>query len=279
VAIAKLFGADLGLTLLYSMCLAVPILVIAGIIFPSFVKHIPTNPPEGLLQSRSLARSELPSFGLSIGMALLPVGLMASSTVATLLLPPSHMARIWLNFLGEPSIALLLALGMALIFAGILKGKKMTDLMKTCTQSVESITMILMIIGAGGAFKQVLTDSGIGQQIVVWIQPWSVSPLVLGWLVASCIRIAIGSASVAGLTAAGIVQPLVASSGVSAELMVLSIGAGSLMCSHVNDTGFWMFKEYFGLNLRDTFRTWTAMETIVGVLGLAGVLALNTWVV
>jgi H+/gluconate symporter-like permease len=144
--------------------------------------------------------------------------------------------------------------------------------------ALSAATMIILIIGAGGAFKQVLIDSGIGTDISKVFEQSSFSPLFLGWLVATIIRIALGSATVAGLTAAGIVQPLIAASGVSPELMVLSIGAGSLMCSHVNDTGFWMFKEYFGISVSETFKTWTVMETIIGVMGLIGVLILNIWI-
>jgi Gnt-I system high-affinity gluconate transporter len=158
---------------------------------------------------------------------------------------------------------------------GIRRGRTMQDLMDKSGTALSSATMIIMIIAAGGAFKQVLIDSGIGKDLAGVFEGSSLSPLLLGWLIATIIRIALGSATVAGLTAAGIVQPLVVSTGVSPELMVLSIGAGSLMCSHVNDTGFWMFKEYFGISIKDTFKTWSVMETIVGIMGLLGVLVLD----
>ena len=170
---------------------------------------------------------------------------------------------------------MLLAVLFAIVFLGINRGRKMQDIMDKSSSALSSATMIIMIIAAGGAFKQVLIDSGIGTDLAVFFETSTLSPLVLGWLVATIIRIALGSATVAGLTAAGIVQPLVVSSGISPELMVLSIGAGSLMCSHVNDTGFWMFKEYFGISISDTFKTWTVMETIIGIMGLIGVLLLN----
>ena len=134
---------------------------------------------------------------------------------------------------------------------------------------------LILIVGAGGAFKQVLVDSGVGKELAEHLMGAPISPLLLGWCIATLLRIAVGSATVAGMTAAGIVQPLVAAGGISPELMTIAVGAGSLMCSHVNDTGFWMFKEWFGLSLRDTFRSWTVMETIVGVMGLAGVLLLD----
>jgi Gnt-I system high-affinity gluconate transporter len=135
--------------------------------------------------------------------------------------------------------------------------------------------MVLLIIAGAGIFKQVLTDSGVSQYIAGLLSGSNLSPLFLGWLIAAVIRVCVGSATVAGLTAAGIILPVVSQGAVNAELMVLSIGAGSLMLSHVNDVGFWMYKEYFTLSVKDTFLTWTVMETIVGVSGLLGVLLLN----
>ena len=151
----------------------------------------------------------------------------------------------------------------------------MKPLMERSGSSLNALTTILLLIAAGGAFKQILIDSGTGNAVIDLFKNSTISPLILGWLIATLIRIALGSATVAGLTAAGIVQPLIATMHVNPELMVLSIGAGSLMCSHVNDTGFWMFKEYFGLSVKDTFKTWSVMETIVGTMGLIGVLGLS----
>jgi H+/gluconate symporter-like permease len=172
---------------------------------------------------------------------------------------------------------MLLALLIAIFVLGIARGIKMKTLMDKSALSLNAVTTILMLIAAGGAFKQILLDSGTGDAIVGFFKGSTLSPLLLGWLIATLLRIAVGSATVAGLTAAGIVQPLIGPMQVNPELMVLSIGAGSLMCSHVNDTGFWIFKEYFGLSIKDTFKTWSIMETIVGIMGLFGVLALNTF--
>jgi len=143
-----------------------------------------------------------------------------------------------------------------------------------CIEGVKSIAIIVLIIAAGGAFKQILVDSNIGETIKTATGAWQLSPLVLGWLIAALFRITLGSATVAALTASGLVLPLLGP-GVSPELMVLSVGAGSLFCSHVNDTGFWMFKDYFGLTIRHTFATWTVMESLISLLGLAGVLLLQ----
>jgi H+/gluconate symporter-like permease len=146
--------------------------------------------------------------------------------------------------------------------------------MDNCSEGLKSIAMIILIIAAGGAFKQVLIDSGVGETVKEFSSRFDLSPLFLAWFIAALIRVTLGSATVAGLMTAGIVLPLLGN-GVSAELMVLSIGAGSLMFSHVNDGGFWMFKEYFNLSLKQTFGTWTLMESLVSILGLLGVLAIN----
>ena len=146
--------------------------------------------------------------------------------------------------------------------------------MQISIEGIKGIAAIVLIIAAGGAFKQVLVDSGIGEKIALQTAHLNLSPLLLGWLITAALRIALGSATVAALTASGLVLPFI-KAGVSPELMVLSVGAGSLMFSHVNDTGFWMFKEYFKLTVKQTFATWTIMESLISVLGLAGVLLLN----
>ena len=143
------------------------------------------------------------------------------------------------------------------------------------SEAVKDIAPILLIVAGAGALKQVLTDSGVSVVIGQQLQGLSINPLLLGWLLAGAIRVCVGSATVAGLTAAGIIAPVIISAGVNPNLMVLSIGAGSLLFSHVNDSGFWMFKEYFNLSLRDTLRSWSVMETIVSVMGLLGVLLLD----
>lgn len=274
-AIAVIFKANIGKTLIYGLLVALPSLFAAGIVFPEFIKKINAFPPKGLFESKTFTEAEMPSFGISIVTALVPVFLMGMATFSELALTEESTLRSVLLFIGNPTTSMLIAVLFAVFSLGIFRGRKMQDIMDKSGSAMSSATMIILIIGAGGAFKQVLIDSGIGTDLSQFFEKSSLSPLVLGWLIATIIRIALGSATVAGLTAAGIVQPLVVASGVSPELMVLSIGAGSLMCSHVNDTGFWMFKEYFGISVSDTFKTWTVMETIIGVMGLIGVLLLN----
>ena len=158
---------------------------------------------------------------------------------------------------------------------GLARGRNMKEIMDSLASSISSITMVLLIIAGAGALKQILVDSGVSDYIGELLKESSISPLLLAWIIATILRVCIGSATVAGLTAAGIVLPLISGSGVSPELMVLAIGSGSLMLSHVNDGGFWLFKEYFNLSVKETLSTWTVMETMVGLIGITGVLILN----
>lgn len=280
MAIALMFEADTGKTLLLGLVVAVPALLLAGVIFPESLKKIVAEPPAGLLQQKNIPDGDLPSFGGSLFIALIPIALMSIATITDLLAGTDKTSFPIIRFLGDPSVATLIAVLAALLFFGNVMKKdfpaRIQLLMESAARALNAAAMIFLIIAAGGAFKQVLTDSGLGKDIAAFLEGSAIPPLVLAWLTATVVRISVGSATVAGMTAAGIIQPLlVANPAISRELMVLSIGAGSLMCSHVNDTGFWMFKEYFGLGLKDTFRSWTVMETIVGTAGLIGVLLLN----
>lgn len=277
-AIAVLFGADIGKTLLYGLVVAIPAILVAGVLFPETLRKLKAAPPEGMFESDGKRPEKLPSFALSLLTALIPIILMAVHTIYELTTPGKTATGRVLKFIGDPGIALLIAVLAAIFLLGVARGQSIKNLMDKTSASLNAVAMIILVTAAGGAFKQVLIDSGTGTAISGYFRNVSLSPLLLGWLIATFIRIAVGSATVAGLTAAGIVQPLVGSMQVKPELMVLSIGAGSLMCSHVNDTGFWMFKEYLGLSIKDTFRSWTLMETIIGVVGLMGVLVLNLFV-
>lgn len=274
-AIVEIYGADLNMTLLYGILLAIPTIIIAGPLFSSTLKNMKTDSPRELFPIKEIPEDQLPSFGISVMIGLFPVFLMLAKAVANLYLSEGSLTFEILNFLGDPIIAILLSLLLAVYFLGIRLGRTMQEIMSSCTDSVKAIAMILLIIGGGGAFKQVLVDSGTGAYIENLLQSVNISPLLLAWTIAAVLRIALGSATVAALTAAGIALPLVQSTNVSPELLVLATGAGSLTFSQVNDTGFWMFKEYFNLSIAQTFRSWTLMETIVSVIGLIGCLALS----
>ncbi len=276
--IANIFGANMGLTLLYGLTIAIPVLILAGLLFPETIKKIRAMPPKELFSEEDTSKAT-PGFAISITIALFPVLLLVVSALALQIVNPDDGAlKSFLVFIGDPGMSLVVAVIIAILFLGVLRGIKISELMQKSGLALNAIASIVFITAAGGALKQVLVESGTGDAIAAYFTGSSMPPLLLGWLVATVLRISLGSATVAGLTAAGIVQPLVTTMHVSPELMVLSIGAGSLMCSHVNDTGFWMFKEYLRLSLPDTFKTWTVMESIVGVAGLAGVLLLSTLV-
>lgn len=277
-AISVIYNADIGLTLVYGALLAAPIAVIAGPIFYNFVKDLNPAIPEGLYNPKVFTDEEMPSFGISVFTALVPVVLMAGSAIAKMTLPADSHALAIMVFLGSPDMALTISIFIVFYTFGISRGKSIQEIMKISESAILAIAMILLIVGGGGALKQILIDSGVGRYIGDLLMGSDLSPLVLAWSIAAVIRIACGSATVAALTAGGIAAPVVALTGVSPELMVLATGAGSLIISPPNDPGFWLFKEFFGLTVKETVRTWCTMETIISVLGLAGVLILNMFI-
>lgn len=278
-AIAAIFKADINLTLLYGFVLAIPALVLAGLWFSRFFKQSVANIPAHLFTYRERSEEEMPGLGVSLLSTLLPVAFMVLAALSSLTLPGHSLIRRGLNFLGDPTIALFVALLAGCYFLGVRRGETMKKMMETAARGAGSVAMVLLIIAGGGAFKQVLLDSGVGLEMEAISRNFTFSPLVLAWTVSALLRMAIGSATVAAITSAGIVLPIVTASPVAPELIVLSTGAGSLMFSHVNDIGFWMFKEYFNLSIRQTFLSWTIMETIVAIVGLVGCLLLNLLII
>ena len=277
-ALSVMFEADMGKTLVYGVIVAIPAILISGPILTRFIPKVEAKPLKEFMTTKVFSEEELPSFSNSILTALLPVILIAVSTLIVNFFPLDGLWLSIIKFIGNPVIALLLTVLVGTYTLGIARGLNMDGVMKIYGAAVSGITMVLLIIAGAGSLKQILIDSGVSEYIGNLLQITSMSPLVIGWLIATLIRFSVGSATVAGLTTAGIVLPLVQSTGVSPELMVLSIGAGSLMLSHVNDSGFWLFKEYFNLNIKETLSTWTVMETSIGISGLLGVLILNQFI-
>lgn len=277
-AIAEIFQADIGKTLFYGILVAIPAIIVGGPLLSRTMKNIKASPLKEFINPSILKDNEMPGTGISIFTALLPVILIGISAVASLMLPEGSTALKALAFIGNPLIAMLISVLVAIYTLGLARGKKMKEVMDSIASAITGITMVLLIIAGAGALKQVLIDSGVSEYIGEMLQGSAISPLILAWLIATVIRVCVGSATVAGLTAAGIVLPLATGANVSPELMVLAIGSGSLMLSHVNDSGFWLFKEYFNLSVKDTLKTWTVMETTVGVMGLVGVLVLDIFV-
>jgi len=277
-AIALMFDASIGKTLIYGIIVAIPAIIVAGPLFSSTIKNIKATPLKEFYNPVVLKDHEMPGMGVSILTALLPVILIGVSTILEYLLPGNSIFSKIISFIGNPIIAMLISVLVAIYTLGLARGKKMTEVIDSLSRSISSITMVLLIIAGAGALKEILVDSGVSDYIADLLKDSTVSPLILAWLIATVIRVFVGSATVAGLTAASIVLPLVSNASVNPELMVLAIGSGSLMLSHVNDGGFWMFKEYFNLSVKETLRTWTVMETTVGVMGLIGVLILDAFI-
>ena len=277
-ALSIMFDADIGKTLLYGIILAIPAILISGPLLTRFLPKVEAKPLKEFMASKTFNVSELPSLTNSLLTALLPVLLIGFATIISSFLNVNSALYDLVNFIGNPVIALLLTLLIGTYTLGVARGKSMDDIMKIYATAASGITMVLLIISGAGALKQILIDSGVSQYIGGLLQITSLSPLLIGWIIATMIRFSVGSATVAGLTTAGIVLPLVQTTDVSPELMVLAIGSGSLMLSHVNDSGFWLFKEYFNLSVKETLSTWTVMETSIGISGLLGVLFLNQFI-
>jgi gluconate:H+ symporter, GntP family len=270
--------ANLGVTMLYGFIIAIPTVIIAGPVFARFATHwAHADPPQDLRdQVAKESRVENPpSFGVTLFTILLPVAIMLGRTIVDVSFDEDDGIRKAADFIGDPIIALLIAVIVALFTFGYSRGFDRGRVSGFLGASLAPAAGILLIIGAGGGFKQVLIDSGIGDAIGKAVESSSISPLLLAWLVAVLIRLATGSATVATVTAAGIIAPIVGDSDVSRPLLALAIGSGSLFFSHVNDAGFWLINQYFGMSVADTIKTWSVMETIISVVGFIGVLLLS----
>lgn len=276
-ALVATFDADLGRTLFYGLIVAVPAIILAGPVFSATLGRIDARPLPGLAATPK-PEHELPGTVNSIFTALLPAVLLLGSTVVTMARPDALKSSGLLRFCSDPDVVMVASLAFAACSLGLARGRSLAAVMGTFAGAIVDVASILLVIAGSGAFKEVLVKSGVSGQIAESLRGLAMDPLILAWLVTVAIRLCIGSATVAGLTAAGILAPVVKAGGADPNLMVLAIGAGSLFGSHVNDAAFWMFKEYFNVSLAETFKTWTVMESIVSVVGLAGVLAL-AWIV
>lgn len=272
-----IYDADLGKVLLYALIIALPTAIIAGPIFGKFISKrlTPENSPNILKVNNET--TSLPSVPVSFFIIVLPVLLMLLSIITPYLGSLPSLLRNTLLFVGSPVIALLISCFVAFYLLGFKQGMNRNTIKRLVEDCILPIGSIILIIGAGGGFKEILIETGVGETIAQMTENLSLSPLLLAFLVAGLIRVATGSATVALTTAAGIVSPIIQNlSGVNLELLVIATGAGSLMLSHVNDAGFWMVKEYLGLNVKETFKTWTVMETMLSVVAFLIAFALNS---
>ena len=273
-ALVAQFDADLGKTLMFGLIAAIPTVIIAGPVFAKKLKNLHAQPLE-TFKPASLPESQLPGLGISIFSSLFPVILISLTTLLHPYLPAHGAIGKMVAFISNADIAMLISLLLATFTLGVFANINMQRIMNIYSEAVKDIAMILLIIAGAGALKQILMDSGVSEEIATALESLNIPPLMMAWVMAAGIRVCIGSATVAGLTAAGILAPLMENTHVDPSLMVLSAGAGSLFFSHVNDSGFWMFKEYFNLSIRDTIRSWSLMETIVSVVGQLIVLTID----
>jgi Gnt-I system high-affinity gluconate transporter len=276
-ALSGLFGAGIGDTIFWGMVIAIPTIIIAGPFFAQTIKKI-TAEPLKIFTAESDDSIELPSLGVSIFCAFLPITLLMSETVFGGFTAQSVWISSVVSFFSQPLIAMLISLIVISYLLQLKQGKTMQDIMKVTEEALSGIAMILLIIGGSGALNQVLKEIGVPDALVEALNGTDISPVFLCWGIAALIRIAVGSATVAAMTTAGILAPVFASNPTNPVLLVLAVGSGSLIFSHVNDGGFWLFKEYFNLTVKQTLLTWSVAETIISVSGLVGCLILNLFI-
>ena len=271
------FKADVGRTLLLGLVVGLPTAALAGPVYATWIAPRIALPAHNPLADQlegpsngSLGAERMPGFGISVFTVLIPVILMLLASAADAMQTLNPSLRATLHFIGQPIVALLLALLFSFWSLGRARHFTRDEIMKFCNDCLGPTATIVLVIGAGGGFNQVLVQSGVGRAIADIARDSHTSPLILAWSVAALIRVATGSATVAMTTAAGIVAPIaLATPGTSPELLVLATGAGSLVLSHVNDAGFWLIKEFFNMTVQQTLKTWTVSETIIGFAGLA----------
>lgn len=273
--------ADLGLTMLLGLCLAVPAVILAGPLYGNWLsKRLQVSEPAelGALFSAAPKAPRQPGFGVSLLIIVLPVLMMLGSTLAKVAMSPENTLALTLKFLGEPLVALGLAVIAAVICLGWANGMARDQVGNTLRKSLAPIAVLLLTIGAGGGLKQTLLDAGVSQTISKVAEGAHLPYILLAWLIAVALRQATGSATVATTTTAGILAPMMAGlAATQSSLVALAIGAGSVFFCHVNDAGFWMVREYFGLQLKQTLWVWSVLQTIVSVIGLVGTLLLWHW--
>jgi GntP family gluconate:H+ symporter len=282
------FHADAGRTILYALIIGLPVGLISGPVFASVLTkffglrrairksteqsgpHV--SPAEEIISVSAETGHRTPSLSAVVVVILLPPILMMGHSVADLLLGQGPMKDA-LNVIGNPIVALFITVVVAVFALGVRLGESLDEIQRTLNRSLEPVAAVILIVGADGGFKEVLLETKIAEAIGQWATNAHLSPLLLAWTAAAVVRVATGSATVATITGAGIVAPLIQNNTtVNRELLVLATGSGSLILSHVNDAGFWLVKEYFGLTVAETFKYWTTMETLLSILGLAGVL-------
>jgi len=277
-ALVEAYGADMGMVYILGLIVVIPSVIAAGIILPRMLRNLDRPVPPMLKKPKEFAEDEMPGFAVSIIVPLLPAIIITSATILDFFIEEGTMFYQIINFLGSAEISMILAVLVAIYVFGIRRGRTMPEVMTSFSGAIEGIAMIIFIVGAGGAFKQIILDTGIGDFIAGMMENTSVSPLIMAWVITAMLRIATGTGVVSAITAAGIVGPLIHTFDVNPVLMVLATAAGSNTITHVNDASFWLFKEYFNLSIKDTFKTWGLLLFTTSVVGLGVVLLLSLFI-
>lgn len=286
-AITEVLHAQLGHVLLLGIVVSIPTIIIAGPLYnwalqKLYPKVYRKNIDISVLgEYKEFKLADTPGFGISVLTAMMPVILIAIATICSFVLPSKSLVNQVIQFIGAPDFAMLLSMLIAVFTMGIFRQKNMKEISDIMVSSVKSISMMLLIIGGGGAFKQVLVDGGISKYVSALFTSTNLSPIFAAWLITAILRVSLGSSTVSGITAAGLLAPMAeqyASGSAMPALMVLAVGAGSIFCDHVNDAGFWMIKEYFGLSLKETLLSWTTLTIVISLAGLGAVYTLSLFI-
>lgn len=277
-ALVEAYGADMGMVYLLGIVVFIPAVIAAGIILPRMLRGLDHSVPPLLKKTREFTDDEMPSFAISLVVPLIPAIMITTATIVNMFIDEGTTLYEVLNFLGSAEISLLLAVLVAIYTFGLRVGRSMTEIMESFSKAIEGIAMIIFVVGAGGAFKEVILDSGVGDYIASMMENTTISPLIMAWFITALIRIATGTGVVSAITAAGIVGPLIHTFDVNPVLMVLATAAGSNTITHVNDASFWLFKEYFNLSIKDTFKTWGLLLFTTSIVGLGVVLLLSLFI-
>ncbi|MBB6284152.1 GntP family permease [Geobacillus subterraneus] len=282
IAVADLIGADLGWVILFGFIAGLPAMIVAGPLFGKYIaKKIHATIPEYMDMKEKQWEKDLPGFGTIAGIIFIPLVLILLNTVSGAILPEGNGVRTFLTFLGHPFVALTISTLLAFYLLGQKRGFTKQEVQDIATKSLEPAGIIILVTGAGGVFKQILIDSGVGKVLADMMAASSLPPIVLAFLIAAIVRVSQGSATVAMVTAAGLMAPLIETLGLSGPILgmiVIAIAAGATILSHVNDSGFWLVNRYFGLDVKDTLKSWTVMETLIALVGFAVVLVLSLFV-
>lgn len=283
IAVANLIGAELGWVILFGILAGIPSMILAGPVFGKYIaKKIHVSIPDYMEFKDVDTSKELPSFKMILSLISIPLVLILANTLSGVLLEEGNAIRTFLTFMGHPFVALTIATLLTFIFLGTRRGYSRDEVQEIATKALEPAGIIILVTGAGGVFKQVLIDSGVGDVLGEMMAGSPLPAIVLAFLIATVVRVAQGSATVSMVTAAGLITPLLELqniTGAALGLIVIAIASGATVLSHVNDSGFWLVNRYFGLDVKDTLKSWTVMETIIGLTGFIVVFLISLFII